>query len=99
MAMSLTDVLRLPRPCDHFVQVYTDHAYLGTVVADYIGTGLERQEGAIVIATPPHVSLFIERLTALGVDAAEMAARRRLLFLDAAQTLDRFSPIARASWV
>jgi hypothetical protein len=90
MAMSLSDVLRLPSPCDHFVQVYTDDAYLAAVVADYIGTGLERQEGAIVIATSAHVSLFIERLTALGVDVPEMAARRRLLFLDAAQTLDRF---------
>jgi hypothetical protein len=90
MAMSLTDVLRLPSPCDHFVQVYTDDAYLAAVVADYIGAGLERQEGAVVIATPAHLSLFIERLTALGVDVPEMAARRRLLFLDAAQTLDRF---------
>jgi hypothetical protein len=88
--MSLTDVLRLPSPCDHFVQLYTDDAYLGTVVAAYIAAGLERQEGAIVIATPAHVSLFIERLAALGVDVAETAARRRILVLDAAQTLDRF---------
>jgi hypothetical protein len=88
--MSLTDLLRLPSPCDHFVQVYTDDAYLGTVVADYVGTGLERREGAILIATAAHVRLFLARLTALGVDVAELAARRRLLFLDAAQTLDRF---------
>ena len=88
--MSLTDVLRLPGPCDHFVQVYTDDSYLGTVVADYIGTGLEREEGATVVATAEHISLFIDRLTALGVDVPQVAARRRLLFLDAAQTLGRF---------
>jgi hypothetical protein len=90
MAMSLTDVLRLPRACDHFVQIYTDDSYLGTVVADYIGTGLEQEEAAILIATPAHVSLFIDRLSGLGLDVPQLAARRRLLFLDAAQTLDRF---------
>jgi hypothetical protein len=88
--MPIVDALRWPRPCDHFVQVYTDDVYLSSIVADYVAVGLEGQEAAIVIATPCHVSLFIDRLTAAGVDVPAAAARRLLLFLDAAHTLGRF---------
>ena len=89
--MLTSDVLRRPSPCDHLVQAYTDDTYLGAIVADYLSAGFERQEAAVIIATPAHVSLFIDRLTAIGIDVAAVAAGRCLLFLDAAQTLARFT--------
>jgi MEDS: MEthanogen/methylotroph, DcmR Sensory domain len=90
MAVAASDVVRRPSPCDHLIQAYTDDGFLVRVVADYIGTGFELAEAAVIIATRSHVTLFSDRLTALGVDVPGALATRQLLFLDAQQTLGRF---------
>ena len=90
MAVAASDVVRRPSPCDHLIQAYTDDGFLAGVVADYVGTGFELGEAAVIIATRPHVTLFSDRLTARGVDVPGALAARQLLFLDAQQTLGRF---------
>lgn len=86
----LGTVLQRPEPCDHLIQAYTNDHFLAKVVADYVGTGLKRDEAAVIIATPAHVEVFWSALGALGIDVAAQVAGRRLLFLDAAQTLAKF---------
>jgi hypothetical protein len=88
--MLTSDVLQRPGRCDHLVQTYTDDRHLARVVADYIGAGLARDEAAVMIATPPHVQLFVHRLTALGVDVPGAIDRRQVLILDAQETLASF---------
>ena len=78
------------RSCDHLVQVYTDDRHLGRVVAEYIRTGLVREESAVVIATPAHVRLIVEGLGALGVDVKAALDRRQALILDVQDTLAVF---------
>jgi MEDS: MEthanogen/methylotroph, DcmR Sensory domain len=90
MAVVASDVLRRPSPCDHLIQAYTDDGFLASVVADYVGTGFELGEAAVIIVTRPHVTLFSDRLTALGVDVPRAVAARQLLFLDAQQTMGLF---------
>jgi hypothetical protein len=90
MAVLASDVVRRPSPCDHLIQAYTDDGFLASVVADYVGAGFELGEAAVIIATRPHMTLFSDRLTALGVDVPGALAARQLLFLDAQQTLGLF---------
>ena len=85
-----SDVLRSPSPCDHHIQAYTDDAFLGKVVAEYVAAGFEQGEAAVLIATPEHTELFSERFAALGIDVPAALRTRQLLFLDADQTLARF---------
>ena len=90
MAVVTPDVLSQPRPCDHLIQAYTDDAFLGRVVTDYLEAGFTQGEAAVVIATDAHVALFADRLVARGVDVAGALAARQLAFLDAEQTLAKF---------
>ena len=84
-----SEVLRSPSPCDHLIQAYTDDAFLGKVVAEYVAAGFEQGEAAVLIATPEHTALFSERFAALGIDVPTAVRARQLLFLDADQTLAR----------
>jgi len=86
----LDAVLQRPEPCDHLVQAYTSDHFLAEVVADYIGIGLKRAEAAVIIATAAHVEAFSSALRVLGIDVTAQVERRRLLFLDAEQTLAKF---------
>jgi hypothetical protein len=74
----------------HFIQAYTEDAFLAGVVAEYLGAGLRQGEAAIVIATAKHVASFSDRLAALGVDVTSAQRARQLLFLDAERALGRF---------
>jgi MEDS: MEthanogen/methylotroph, DcmR Sensory domain len=85
--MLASEVSRQPGSGDHLIQAYTSDVYLGTVVADYVRAGFERQEAAILVAMPAHVALVTERLARSGSDVPAALAERRLLFLDAGQTL------------
>jgi MEDS: MEthanogen/methylotroph, DcmR Sensory domain len=90
MAVVRSDAVRRPSPCDHLIQAYSDDGFLAKVVAQYVGTGLEFGEAAVMIATHPHATLFSDRLTAMDMDVPGTLAAGQLLFLDAQQTLARF---------
>jgi hypothetical protein len=88
--MMTSDVLRQPGRCDHFVQTYTDDHHLAAVVADYLGSGLTRNEAAVMMATSPHVQFVLRRLSMLGIDVPGAIDRRQVLILDAQETLASF---------
>src|SRR5690242_9749011 len=87
---SYVNRLRRPQARDHLIQLYTDEAFLTRAVGDFLREGLASDEGAVVIATPSHVSLFVERLNAVGIDAAAAISRGQLVVLDARTCLDSF---------
>src|SRR5919106_811770 len=77
------------RGCDHIVQLYQDEQFLTEAVVDYIGTGLQRGEAAIVIATPQHRAGFLERLE---------PKEGQLRLLDAEEILERFMTNGTPDW-
>jgi MEDS: MEthanogen/methylotroph, DcmR Sensory domain len=79
----------------HLVQFYdADPDALIRTVARFIEEGLERDEAAIVIATPEHVDGLLAALPA----SADPTRSRRLVVLDAQATLDRFMVDGNPDW-
>lgn len=87
---SWEDFLRTPAPCDHFVQLYQDEAFLGRAVFHFLGAGLAKREAVVVIATDAHGALFADRLAAAGFDVRDLVDRQQLVVLDAEQCLAQF---------
>jgi hypothetical protein len=77
---------------DHFVQLYQDPGYLVDAVAEYVGNGLARGEGAIVIARPAH------RAALLAILARQACQPGQLVLLDADETLARFMVNGMPAW-
>ena len=75
---------------DHVVQLYQKLDGLADAVVEYIGAGLARGEGAVIIATPEHGTAFLARLST--------ADRSRLKVMDAEQTLATFMVGGRPQW-
>ena len=72
----------------HAVQIYLDVEELADSVVAYLAAGWQRDEPAILVATPEHVDVFHQRLRTLGWDPAALAADGLLVTADAEQTLD-----------
>jgi MEDS: MEthanogen/methylotroph, DcmR Sensory domain len=84
----------------HVVQLYgEDDGTLTSAVGTFVTDGLARGEGAVVIATAPHRDAFAAHLAADGRSAMEAVRDGRLLFLDAAATLDRFMVNGQPDWL
>ncbi len=89
-----SDPVTDPGRHDHFVQLYQEVDGLAHAVARYIGTGLERGEAGIIIATPAHREAFIARIAG-GQAAIEEG---RLQVLDAERALARFMANGMPQW-
>jgi hypothetical protein len=84
------DLLEQPQPEEHFIQLYGgDDRLLARNVSRYLGEGLRRGDGLLVIATAEHRGSFVRQLRE---EAAYSRAvlEGRLVFLDAETTLARF---------
>jgi hypothetical protein len=76
---------------EHLVQFYGADDRLPTRnLTFYLGEGLKRGEGALVIAGAERNEDLVRHLQQAGVDVEQALRTRRLLFLDAHQTLARF---------
>jgi hypothetical protein len=75
----------------HSVQFYgRDDDALAANVSRYLGEGLQRGEGLVVIATAAHIRAFANRLVEDGHDSTHAIHDGQLLFLGAEQTLSLF---------
>jgi signal transduction histidine kinase len=74
----------------HSVQFYDQERYLVEAVSDYAGAGLSARNPVVIVATSEHRRAFVERLSALGVDADRAEHERVLTLLDARQTMASF---------
>lgn len=82
-----------PRECsDHFhgVQFYEDPDALCRIVGNFVGEGFELGGLALVIATPDHAAKIDDCLRARGIDVDDLKQERRLVTLDARETLQLF---------
>ena len=83
--------LVLPLPASsHSVQFYEDEEFLSTAVAEFLAVGLTVGQPIVVIATEPHRTAFVRRLTGEGFDVDAALSRGQLTLLDAQETLSSF---------
>ena len=74
----------------HLVEFYETDDFLADSVRDYLLPALREGDAAIVVATPDHERLFCAQLAAAGIGVDVARAERRLVVLDAAESLERF---------
>ena len=74
----------------HAVQFYSEDSFLLDELSRFIGTALDAQGSAIVIATKTHRDGLEHRLKVRGVDTAPAVEQGRYVSLDAAETLSKF---------
>src|SRR5688572_18951166 len=74
----------------HLVHFYDDDNELASSVVRFLEPALLRNEGAVVIATQPHIEAFKAGLEQRGLDVNEFVAREQLVLLDASETLSHF---------
>jgi hypothetical protein len=75
---------------DHVVQFYERDEELVETVGAYLLDGLRAGETALVVATQAHIVALETALASDGVSLASAREDRRLITLDAAETLARF---------
>lgn len=76
-----------PRAAGHAVQFYESEAFLARTVGAYLGEGLRRGEGLVVIAIREHWAAFRRWLTDEGAPLDDATRSGRVIVLDAAHTL------------
>lgn len=92
------DLLRQPASSDHFVQVYQEKAFLCEGAAEYVGAGLRRGDGVILIARPEHIAEFKAHLSRAGLSLERAIGRGQLAVMDADETLEKFTPGGMPDW-
>src|SRR5580693_6908114 len=76
-----------PAP-DHRAQFYESETLLAKNVSEYLGEGLRRGEGLVVIASVRHWAAFRERLAPEGPLLDEATRSGRIVVLDVVRTLE-----------
>jgi hypothetical protein len=74
----------------HAVRFYEDADSLCRIVGEFIGSGLEQGEPAIVIATPAHAAAIDECLRARGLDVDALKRLGDYTTVDAREALGMF---------
>lgn len=74
----------------HAVTFYETDETLCDIASDFLATGLAVGHGVLAIATEPHRRAFSARLAAKGLDVDRAVDERRLVLLDADETLAEF---------
>ena len=86
---SAKDPANLPS-CLHTVQFYSDDAFLGESISQFIGEALQAGGAGIAIAIEAHRDAIGQRLRDRGVDLTAALKQGRYVVLDAHETLTKF---------
>jgi hypothetical protein len=73
---------------EHLVQFYVDDSYLLESLVNYVGKGLVKGDGCIVIATRVHREALRKNLQTIGIN--ETILQSRYISLDAEEILSKF---------
>ena len=76
------ELLTLPEPSAHIVQVYQDPEFLIDAVCRFVCAGLQQSDAIIVVATKEHSDSFSARLELDGFNLQNAVWQGRLRFLD-----------------
>jgi len=89
MRQSWGDFLKGAGEQSHGVQVYEEAADLADSVAAYLAAGFERNQPAVLVARPEHLSLFADRLGSRGWEFDRAESAGLLVTADAEETLSK----------
>jgi hypothetical protein len=99
MASSDISALLIEAPVNrHFAQFHRSTQSLTEAVGLFAEAGLRRSNGVVVIATPVHTELLLERFAQGGMDPEEFRRSGQLEILDAEAVLSRFMRGAMPDW-
>ncbi|MGH7530666.1 MAG: MEDS domain-containing protein [Gemmatimonadales bacterium] len=99
MSHGLVSALLIDAPVNrHFAQLHRDAQELADAVALFAEAGLRRGNGVVILATPAHRELLLQRLRDSGPDPASLRAAGQLEILDAQRTLDAFLRASGPDW-
>jgi DcmR-like sensory protein len=82
----------------HFAQLHRDSQGLTDAVTLYLQTGLRRGNGVVVIASPAHTDLFLDRLREDDLDPGVFLKSGQLELHDAELTLRKFMRNDMPDW-
>src|SRR6266511_2802554 len=82
----------------HFAQLHRDRRALTEAVTLYLQTGLRRGNGIVVIASPAHTDLFLDRLREDDLDPGMYLKAGQLELHDAELTLRKFMRNDMPEW-
>jgi MEDS: MEthanogen/methylotroph, DcmR Sensory domain len=93
-------LLEKPHARGHVVQLSPrdDRQSLIRNVTLYLSQGLSRGQGVLVIATPEHWKGFTQELNRLGAEIDLAVREKRLVYLDAQETLSRLMTAGQPDW-
>ncbi|HVW77163.1 MAG TPA: PAS domain S-box protein [Alloacidobacterium sp.] len=75
---------------DHVVHFYKNEASLLDYLVDFVATALKAGDNTLIIATPRHRQQLAISLKPQGIVAGQMLRQKRLVELDASETLAKF---------
>lgn len=78
-------------PGEHAVEFFGSDLDLVATVGGYLGDGLRLGDVVVAVATPAHCQAVADVISAAGVDVAQARASGRLVEVDAAAALAKFS--------
>lgn len=82
----------------HLCQFHRDPEILSRAVALFVGTGLQRGDGVVIVATPEHTDHFLADLAKMELDVTAHQNSGNLVMLDAEATLGQFMHGAMPDW-
>jgi len=83
-------ILKEPHPCGHIVYPYTDEQRIVDAVAIFAGSGLDKGEAIVIIATEPHCDSIKKRLHSEGFDIKRLQQTNQFICAVAQDVLARF---------
>ncbi len=96
---SWSKLLESADPDNHVVQLYgEDQQLLVQNLGGFVGEGLRRGEGVLVVAIRQHADALMRRLSNDGVDPTVAMEEGRLRLLDAHRTLAKFMVDGEPDW-
>ena len=75
---------------EHHVQLFDSSKSLAETVSGFLMAGSDRGEPLLIVARPYHRQLLTERLESRGLNLRNATMARRVVILDAQETLDKF---------
>ena len=80
----------MTRVSEHHLQLFDSSKTLAEIVSSFLFAGYQRGEPVLVVARPYHRQLLTDRLEGKGINVHKESLARRIVMLDAAETMDGF---------